>query len=159
MLLGKNDTSMKSSGPETSLPRPGLPLKFFMWVFFLCAFLLPIPLLENAYSLVENPPCLLERIDWHLPECLKSREKLYTPSISGILTAYSGSHWVTGTPRALLYGDMLQNGVSHRCACVKLSTKGRVSHHFGELLTSLKMYRAIWGSAAIVSQYRTIWGH
>ena len=32
-----------------------------------------------------------------------------------------------------------------------------VSHHFGELLTSLKKYRAIWGIAAIVSQYRAIW--
>ena len=29
--------------------------------------------------------------------------------------------------------DMLQNGVSHRCACVKLSTKGGVSHHDGEV--------------------------
>ena len=26
---------------------------------------------------------------------------------------------------------MLQNGVSHRCACVKLSSKKGVSHHFG----------------------------
>ena len=53
---------------------------------------------------------------------------------------------------------MLQNGVSHRCVCVKLSTNGGVSHPFQELLTSLKMYRAIWGIAAIVSQYRAIWG-
>ena len=31
---------------------------------------------------------------------------------------------------------MLQNGVSHRCACVKLSTKGGgVSHHSGGVLT------------------------
>ena len=33
---------------------------------------------------------------------------------------------------------MLQNGISHRCACVKLSTKGWVSHHFGGVLASLK---------------------
>ena len=33
---------------------------------------------------------------------------------------------------AYLSRDTLQNGVSHRCACVKLSTKGGVSHHFGE---------------------------
>ena len=46
--------------------------------------------------------------------------------------------------------DMLQNGVSHRCASVKLSTKGGVSDHFGELRTSLKKYLAIWGIAAIV---------
>ena len=31
-----------------------------------------------------------------------------------------------------------------------------VSHHFGGVLTSLKKYRAIWGIAAIVSQYRAI---
>ena len=40
---------------------------------------------------------------------------------------------------------MLQNGVSHRSACVKLSTKGGVSHHFGEVLTSLKNYRSDMG--------------
>ena len=34
--------------------------------------------------------------------------------------------------------DTLQNGVSHRCACVKLSTKGGVSYHFGGVLTSLE---------------------
>ena len=39
--------------------------------------------------------------------------------------------------------NMLHNEVSHRCACVKLITKGGVSHHFGELLTSLKKYRAM----------------
>ena len=60
---------------------------------------------------------------------------------------------------AQLSRDILQNGVSHRCACVKLSIKGRLSHHFGELLTSLKKYLAIWGIAAIVSRYRAIWGH
>ena len=32
---------------------------------------------------------------------------------------------------AQLSRDMLQNGVSHRCACVKLSAKGGVSHHCG----------------------------
>ena len=35
--------------------------------------------------------------------------------------------------------------VLRRCACVKLSTKGGVSHHFGRALTSLKKYRTIWG--------------
>ena len=60
---------------------------------------------------------------------------------------------------AQLSRDMLQNGVSHRCAFVKLSTKGGVSHHIGEVLSSLKKYRAIWGIAAIVSQYRAIWAH
>ena len=45
------------------------------------------------------------------------------------------------------------------CACVKLSTKGGVSHHLWELLVSLIKYLAIWGIAAIVSQYRAIWGH
>ena len=34
-----------------------------------------------------------------------------------------------------------------------------VSHHLGGVLTSLRKYRAIWGIAAIVSQYRAIWDH
>ena len=55
--------------------------------------------------------------------------------------------------------DMLQNGVSYECVCVKLSTKlstkGGVSH---QVLTSLKKYRARWGIAAIVSQYRSDMG-
>ena len=56
--------------------------------------------------------------------------------------------------------DMLQNGVSDRCACVKLSTKGGGYRTiFGGMLTSLKKYRAIRGIAAIVSQYRAIRGH
>ena len=45
-----------------------------------------------------------------------------------------------------------QNGVSHRCACVKLSTKEGVSHYFGGVPTSLKIllkYRAIWGIAIL----------
>ena len=33
---------------------------------------------------------------------------------------------------------MLQNGVSHRCACVKLRAKGGGIAPFGEVLTSLK---------------------
>ena len=60
---------------------------------------------------------------------------------------------------AQLSRDTLQNGASHRCAYVKLSAKAGVSHHFGGMLTSLKKHRAIWGIAAIVAQYRAIWGH
>ena len=60
---------------------------------------------------------------------------------------------------AQLSRDTLQDGVSHRCACVKLSAKGGVSHLFGGVPIALKRYRAIWGIAAIVSQYRAIWGH
>ena len=53
----------------------------------------------------------------------------------------------------------LQNGVSHRCACVRLSANGGgESQHFGGLLTSLKKYRAIRGIAAIVSQYHAGFG-
>ena len=37
--------------------------------------------------------------------------------------------------------DTLQNGVSHRCACVKLSAKGGIAQFWG-VLTSLKKYRA-----------------
>ena len=45
----------------------------------------------------------------------------------------------------------LQNGgVSHRCACLKLSTRG-FSHHFGAVPTTLKKTRAIWGIAARAS--------
>ena len=47
-------------------------------------------------------------------------------------------------------------GIAQMCL---FRTKWGVSHHFGELLTSLKKYRAIWGITAIVSQYRAIWGH
>ena len=47
---------------------------------------------------------------------------------------------------------MSQNGVSHRCACVKLNTGGGVSHHFGEVQTSLKKV----SRDMIVSQYRAI---
>ena len=42
---------------------------------------------------------------------------------------------------------MLQNGVSHRCGCVKESKyQGEVSHHCGGVLTSLRRYRAIWAT-------------
>ena len=49
--------------------------------------------------------------------------------------------------------DMLQDGVSHSCACEKVSPIGGagVSHHSGGALASLKRYRAIWGIAAVVS--------
>ena len=60
---------------------------------------------------------------------------------------------------ARLLRDTLRNGISHRFACAKLSSKGGVSHHFGGALTSLKKFCAIWCLAAIVSQYRAIWGH
>ena len=48
--------------------------------------------------------------------------------------------------------------VSHRGACVKVSSEGGVSQHFGGVLTSLRKYRAMWGITAIVSQYRATWG-
>ena len=54
---------------------------------------------------------------------------------------------------------MLQNGASHICACVNTKCQRGVSHHFGAVLTSLEKYRAIWGTAAIVSHYRTTRGH
>ena len=41
----------------------------------------------------------------------------------------------------------MHNGVSHRCACVKLSTQGGASHHVRGVLASLQKYRAIWGIA------------
>ena len=59
---------------------------------------------------------------------------------------------------AQLSRDVLQNGLSHRCGCVKLSTKRGIAPFWGAA-NLLKKYRAIWGIAAIVSQYRAIWGH
>ena len=44
-------------------------------------------------------------------------------------------------------------------AFVKLCAEERLSHHFGGVLTSLKIYRATWGISAILQQYRAIWGH
>ena len=49
-------------------------------------------------------------------------------------------------------------GIAQMCLC-ESKYQGGVSHHFGGGLTSLKKYRAIWGIAAIVSQYRAMWGH
>ena len=49
-------------------------------------------------------------------------------------------------------------GIAQMCLC-ETKYQGGVSHHFGGVLTSLKKYRAIWSIAAIVSQYRAIWGH
>ena len=49
-------------------------------------------------------------------------------------------------------------GIAQMCLC-ESEYQGGVSHHSGEALTSLKKYRAILGIAAIVSQYRAIWGH
>ena len=55
---------------------------------------------------------------------------------------------------------MLQNGVSHRCVCVKISTKGGVSHHSaGGGQPPLKSIARYGVSQPIVSQYRAIWGH
>ena len=55
--------------------------------------------------------------------------------------------------------DILQKGVSHRCAYVKLSAKRGYRTTLGECQPSFKKYRAIWGIAAIVSQYCAMWGH
>ena len=49
-------------------------------------------------------------------------------------------------------------GIAEMCLS-ETRNQGGVSHHFGGVLTSLKKYRAIWDIAAIVSQYRAIWGH
>ena len=49
-------------------------------------------------------------------------------------------------------------GIARMCLG-KIKYQGGVSRHFVGVLTSLKKYRAIWSIAAIVSQYRAIWGH
>ena len=52
-------------------------------------------------------------------------------------------------------------GIAQMCLCQIKYHQRRISHHFGGLLTSLKKYRATWGIAGIVWQYRAIllWGH
>ena len=57
--------------------------------------------------------------------------------------------------RTIIAQDVAKWGIAQMCLC-KTKYHGGVSHHFGELLTSLKKYRAIWGIAAIVSQHRAI---
>ena len=69
-------------------------------------------------------------------------------------TCFCGGGWDI----AQFLCDMLQNGLSHRCACVKLCTKERYCTILGELLTSLRKYRATWAIVVIASQYCTIWG-
>ena len=49
-------------------------------------------------------------------------------------------------------------GIAKMCLC-EAKYQGRVSHHFGGMLTSLEKHCEICGIAAIVSQYPTIWGH
>ena len=49
-------------------------------------------------------------------------------------------------------------GIAQMCLC-KIKYQGKGSHHFGGVLTSLEKYHAIWGIAAIVSQYCAMWGH
>ena len=49
-------------------------------------------------------------------------------------------------------------GIAQMCMC-ETKYQGGASHHFRGVLPSLKKYRAIWGIAAIVSQYRAILGH
>ena len=60
--------------------------------------------------------------------------------------------------RAIIARYVAKGRIAQMCLC-ETKYEGGVSHHSGELLTSLKKYRAIWGIAAIVSQYRAIWGH
>ena len=60
--------------------------------------------------------------------------------------------------RTIIARYVARGGIAQMCLC-ETEYQGGVSHHFGELLGSLKKNHAIWGIAAIVSQYRTIWGH
>ena len=49
-------------------------------------------------------------------------------------------------------------GIAEMRLC-ETSYQGGYRTNFGGVLTSLRKCRAIWGIAAIVSQYRAIWGH
>ena len=51
-----------------------------------------------------------------------------------------------------------KTGIAQMCLC-ETKYQGGLSRLFGGVLISLKKYREIWGIAAIVSQYRAIWGH
>ena len=101
---------------------------------------------------------------WHNVE-LPHWAWLRGPTAIVLISCDTCSDSIAKVYRACFYGvaqlsrDTLQNRVLHRCACVKLSSKGGGSHLCGGVLISLKRYRAIWGIAAIVSQYRAIWGH
>ena len=57
------------------------------------------------------------------------------------------------------YRAMCCNWGSAQMDLGELITKEGLSHHSGALLTSRKKYCEIWGSAAIVSQYRAMWSH
>ena len=65
---------------------------------------------------------------------------------------------VFGGYRTIITRYVAKWGIAQMCLC-ETKCSGGVSHHFGELLTSLKKHRAIWGIAAMLSQYRAIWGH
>ena len=85
---------------------------------------------------------------------------VYRPLIAAIVPRNSSVLVFIGYRTAIARN--VAKWVSHRCACAKRSAKGGlgvVSHQSGGAQTSLKRYRAIWGLAAIVSQYRTTWGH
>ena len=60
--------------------------------------------------------------------------------------------------RTIIARYVAKRGIAQMCLC-ETKYQGGVSHHLGEVLPSLKKYRAFWGIAAIVSQYRAIWGH
>ena len=60
---------------------------------------------------------------------------------------------------AQLSRDTLQNGVSHRCACVNLSTKGGGLAPLWGIAGMAEKVSRDRGIAAILSQYRAIWGH
>ena len=49
--------------------------------------------------------------------------------------------------RAIIVRDMLQNGVSHRCACVSPSAKGSIAPFWGSANLPEKVSRNIQGRA------------
>ena len=81
----------------------------------------------------------------------------FVAPVLGKIYAYSPWNSLLICGVAQLSHNMLQNGVSHRRACVKLSTKGwGVSHVLGASYLppqGLNKDRAVWGIAAGVLQY------
>ena len=60
--------------------------------------------------------------------------------------------------RTIITWCIAKRGIAQMCLC-EAKYQGGVSHYFGKVITSQKIYRAIWDIAAIVSQHRAIWGH
>ena len=72
----------------------------------------------------------------------------YRPFENG---THSTCFYSTGGYHTTIAPDVAKFSFAQMCLC-ETKCQGSLSHHLGELLTSLKKYRATWGIAAIVLQ-------